>query len=249
MTSARRCRGARAAWSCEFPTSVGRAVAGGRETTMERRNFLIGMGSTAAGASALIGSGAFSRVESQRNVTIQVARDDEAYLGMRTLETPNSNNYVDYDENGHLFVDIGDFDPDGTNYEYQTGSGVNSDSFTYFDGLFELCNQGKANATISYELPETSPHSDVGDDWMAPDEDYDDEQVVAFYYIDDDHDDADDGGRVIVNEGDEVDLDLGECEEIGIRTVTKGIDAEEDAPLIDGDVVVTADAPDAGDTS
>ncbi|WP_418284688.1 hypothetical protein [Halorubrum sp. DTA46] len=216
---------------------------------MERRNFLIGMGSTAAGASALIGSGAFSRIESQRSVTIQVAEDANAYLGMRTLNTPNSNNFVGTDGNGHLEIDIGDFDPDGTNYEYQTGSGVNSDSFTYFDGLFELCNQGKADATISYALPESSPHTDVGNDWTAPDAEYD-QQVVAFYYIDESRSEAEDGvdsgGRVIVNEGDTVDLALGECEEIGIRTVTKGVDATTGEALIDGEIVVTADAPEAG---
>ena len=213
---------------------------GERETTMERRNFLIGMGSTAAGASALIGSGAFSRVESQRNVTIQVADDTEAYLGMKPLDTPNSQNYVALDENGHLYVQI---DGQGNQQEVDDldgpeGQGVNSDSFTYFDGMFELCNQGKADATISYELPDPS-HTSLGDSWEAPDEDYDD-QVVAFYY----YDDSDE--QVIVNEGEEVELDLGECEEIGIRTVTKGVDATEGEPLIDGEIVVTADAPEAG---
>ena len=186
---------------------------------MERRNFLISMGSTAAGASALIGSGAFSRVESHRSVTVQVAEDANAYLGLSGTGSPNSDNYVDTDENGHLFINIAD-QPDG--------DGVNSDSTTFFDGLFEICNNGKADATISYELPEDVRENDV------------DEGTIAFYYIEN-------GDRVIVEEGEEVDLPLGECEEIGLRTVTKGIDATVDEPLIDGDVILTADAPDAGD--
>ncbi|MFP8889887.1 hypothetical protein ACLI4U_08950 [Natrialbaceae archaeon A-CW2] len=187
---------------------------------MKRRNFLVGVGGTAIGGSALLGTGAFSRVESDRMVTIQVANDSDAYLGMKLLDTPNSNNFVDYDENGHLYIDIADQPSAG-------GEGVNSDSYTWFDGMFELCNQGKADATISYELPEGVVENDV------------DEQTVAFYYIED-------GERVIVEEGQGVPLDLGECEEIGVRTVTKGIAADE-TPLINGMVTVTADAPGAGE--
>ena len=202
---------------------VGCAGAGGRGTTMERRNFLIGMGSTAAGASALIGSGAFSRIESHRSVTVQVAEDANAYLGLSGTGSPNSDNYVDTDGDGHLEITITD--------SGEGGEGVNSDSTTFFDGLFEICNQGKADADISYELPDDVLENDSEED----------EQTIAFYYIDGN------GDRVIVEEEDEVDLPLGECEEIGLRTVTKGIDATEEDTLIDGDVILTADAPDAGD--
>ena len=76
---------------------------------MKRRNFLIGVGGTAIGGSALLGSGAFSRVESHRDVAIQVANDANAYLGLKLLDTPNSNNFVYYDDQGHLAIDIGDF--------------------------------------------------------------------------------------------------------------------------------------------
>lgn len=214
---------------------------------MERRNFLIGLGSTAAGASALVGSGAFSRVESQRSVTIQIAEDANAYLGMEPLDTPNSNNYVSTDGNGHLQIDIGEHDDfDGTEGGAQPGEGVNSDSFTFFDGMFQLCNQGKAEATISYALPEEPSHPSLNGTWTAPQDGYP-QQVVAFYYIADAEDDAEEGTRVIVNEDQDVPLPLGECVEIGIRTVTKGVDATEDAPLIDGDITITADAPDAGE--
>ena len=120
--------------------------------------------------------------------------------------------------------------------------GVNSDSFTYFDDLFRLCNNGKADAEISYELPDVSDagHPSLDGSWEAPDPDYD-EQVVAFYWVDGD------GDRVIVDEGQTVPLPLGECENIGLRTVTKGIDATQGSPLLDGTVVITADSPEAGE--
>lgn len=211
---------------------------------MQRRNFLIGVSSTAVAGSALLGTGAFSRVESQRNVAIQVATDDEAYLGMSVIDDSlNSTNFAELDGNGHLAIDIGDFGADG-DYDYDTGVGVNSDSFTYFDDLFRLCNNGKADATISYELPDPDEagHPSLDGSWEAPDPDYD-EQVVTFYFQ------RDDGTRVFVDEGEEIPLELGECENIGLRTVTKGIDATEGSPLLDGTVVITADSPEAGEVT
>jgi len=204
---------------------------------MKRRNFLIGVGGTAIGGSALLGSGAFSRVESHRDVAIQVANDANAYLGLKLLDTPNSNNFASYDEDGHLAIDIGDFGADG-DYEYTTGTGVNSDSTTWFDGMFELCNQGKADATVSYELPEGVPENDV------------DEPTVTFYYVERDDEGAVTNRRML-DEGEGILLELGECAEVGVRTVTKGIDATEDGdgPLINGEVMLTADAPEAGESN
>jgi len=206
---------------------------------MQRRKFVIGLGATASGGAAALGTGAFSRVESQRQVSIQVATDANAYLGMVPMDTPNSNNYVSTDGDGHLTIDVGEHD-DFDGPDTQPGQGVNSDSFTWFDGMFQLCNQGKADAEISYELPDPPADRDFGGNWTAPEEGYD-EQVVAFYYMNDD------GERIIVTDDDTVPLPVGECEEIGLRTVTKGVDATTEAPLIDGEVVVTADAPGAGE--
>ncbi|MEF8900809.1 MAG: twin-arginine translocation signal domain-containing protein [Halovenus sp.] len=54
---------------------------------MNRRKFLVGVGSAAAAGSAVLGSGAFTRVEAQRSVTVQVAEDPNAYLGMDTCRS------------------------------------------------------------------------------------------------------------------------------------------------------------------
>lgn len=209
---------------------------------MDRRKFLIGMGALTAGGAAAIGTGAFSRVESQRMVSIEVAEDPDAYLGLSPIEgSANSENYVDLDENGHLFIDIGEHD-DFTPTEFASpGLGVNSDSFTYFDDLFRICNQGKADADVWYLLPDPDEagHSSLEGNWTAPADGYD-QQVVAFYWVDEE------GERHVVNEEQPVPLPLGECENIGLLTVTKGIDATEDDPLISGEVVVVADSPEAG---
>ena len=134
---------------------------------MQRRNFLIGVSSTAVAGSALLGSGAFSRVESHRDVRIEVADDSEAYLGMVPLNTLNSENYVATDENGHLYIQI-DGEGDQQNVSGNDGPigvGVNSDSYTYFDGMFALCNNGKADATVQYNLDDANglQNSDADD--------------------------------------------------------------------------------------
>lgn len=47
---------------------------------MNRRSFLAGVGAMTVGGSALLASGAYSRAESQRAVTIETVGDDDAYL-------------------------------------------------------------------------------------------------------------------------------------------------------------------------
>ncbi|PAU82851.1 hypothetical protein CK500_12015 [Halorubrum salipaludis] len=192
---------------------------------MKRRTFILGAGATSVGGSALLGTGAFSRVESQRNVTVQVAEDPNAYLGLQPLETPNSMNYVDLDEQGHLEIDVSEHDDfDGPDAE--PGEGVNSDSRTWFDGMFDICNQGKEDVCVSYTAPDDFGREDA---------------ELVFYYDGDSDGDPTTSGRVDIEEGDPLPLPLGECVTIGLRTETFDVDATDDAPLFDGEVTVAAD--------
>ncbi|MCW8172351.1 hypothetical protein D8S78_06665 [Natrialba swarupiae] len=69
------------------------------------------MGGSGIGASMLIGSGAFSRIESQRRVKIEVAKDPHAYLGLDGCpDSPNAS-YTNIDESGHLEVDMSSENP------------------------------------------------------------------------------------------------------------------------------------------
>ena len=54
---------------------------------MNRRNVLVGLGTIVAGGGAALGTGAFSTVEADRTVTVGVAEDSDALLG---LEVGNS---------------------------------------------------------------------------------------------------------------------------------------------------------------
>ncbi|WP_254861922.1 DUF1102 domain-containing protein [Halovivax gelatinilyticus] len=195
---------------------------------MQRRKFLIGVGSASIGGSAIVGSGAFSRVESDRAVTIQVAEDPDAYLGLDECDSLHGDNYVDIDDNGHLYVDISE-NPNG-------GEGVNSNSRTWFHNVFELCNHGKEDACIWIDRPDEWPVVDEGP--------YEGEPRVDFYLGDDDE-------RSILGEENAVEVELGECHCIGIRTITHGIDANDPAALldeIDDTITIVADVGgDCGD--
>lgn len=104
---------------------------------MERRKFVVGLGSLAAGGAAAMGTGAFSRVSSERTMSVQAVKDDDAYLGLKETDSPNES-YVDFDDDNHLRIRL-----DGDNKTEGGGIGVNSDSTTVVKDLFKIVNQGK----------------------------------------------------------------------------------------------------------
>ena len=187
---------------------------------MERRKFLVGVGGTAIGGSALVGSGAFSRVESDRTVKIAVAEDPDAYLGLDECDTLHGDNYVEF-EDGHLKVDIGDFAPD----DDDRGIGVNSNSRTWLDSVFQICNQGKEAAGIWLDA---DPNTAEGG-----------EDAVKFYR-------GDDRDRRVDNEDDPIVLDVGECICVGIQTTTHGL-SEGDDLLNDDEITIYADVDVSGE--
>lgn len=99
---------------------------------------MIGVGSTAIGASALIGSGAFSFVRAERDITVEVADDGDAYLGLEGTSA-----YAEEDD-GQLALDFaGGFDD-------QNGEGLNADADSRFDDVFKIKNNGTNDARISF---------------------------------------------------------------------------------------------------
>lgn len=53
---------------------------------MKRRTFVLGLGTTATGSGAMIGSGAFSSAEAERTVSVETANDSDAYLALTEPE-------------------------------------------------------------------------------------------------------------------------------------------------------------------
>jgi hypothetical protein len=195
--------------------------------TMQRRNFLVGIGSASVGGSALLGSGAFSRVESQRNVTVAVAVDHEAYLGLDKCNTPNGS-YAHPDDHGHLRVLMNPDNP--TIGSSPLGSGINSNSTSRFDRVFQICNNGKEAVCI---------HIEDDDDWpTVPVEDsveHGGERRVEFYL------EANSESSIVGAEN-AFQIAVGECVCIGIETLSYGLSAG-DEPLggLDNEIRIVAD--------
>jgi len=91
---------------------------------MRRRKFLLGASSAAIGASALVGSGAYSTMTAQRTATVNVVADDNSLVGMNP--GLDSDTVKLSDNPGELVVD--------TSLDGSTG--VNNGS-TYLFGEFE----------------------------------------------------------------------------------------------------------------
>ena len=200
---------------------------------MDRRKFLIGAGGAAISGSAILGSGAFTRVESQRRVIIEVAEDPDAYLGLDECPGSPNNSYADIDEDGHLEIDMSPENPTTDDEGEDLGTGVNSDSFTYADEVFEVCNNGKQEVVLWIESSDAEGLADV------PDEYEDDLPRVQFYVLDEDGESqrisAEDQEEAVEDEY-FIPVEVGTCTCVGIRTMTKGLETGDQ--LIDDDEVV-----------
>ena len=108
------------------------------KTTMQRRKFLIGAGALASGSAAAIGTGAFTSVEADRDVTVEVADDADAFLALSESGEPNDEYFVE--EDGEAGIDLGENEEGAT--------GVNLDSQTKVFNIMEVQNQGTQDVLV-----------------------------------------------------------------------------------------------------
>jgi len=111
---------------------------------MQRRKFVLGLGSLAAGGAAATGTGAFSFTQTDRNISLDVVADNNAYLA---LQSQGENSEYSGYNNGKLEFTL---DSDAN----VPGDGLNPDSVYLFDGIGRVANQG--NQKIKLSVPETS---------------------------------------------------------------------------------------------
>lgn len=110
---------------------------------MKRRQLIAGIGAAVAGGGAALGTGAFTSVEADRSVSVNVASEDQAYLALDPntgsdnedfSTAPGSGNELELDFNG----------PGGV-----TGDGPGLDSVYKFDSVFQVKNQGTQKVYVS----------------------------------------------------------------------------------------------------
>jgi len=99
---------------------------------MQRRKFLVGMGSLAAGSAAAMGTGAFGSVQASRDVSVDVVSDENALVGLKPATE------ADYVE---TTGDTVEFNFDGSQQDID-GTGLNSDARTDFGPELIVTNQG-----------------------------------------------------------------------------------------------------------
>jgi hypothetical protein len=124
---------------------------------MQRRKFIAGVGSLAAGAAAVTGTGAFTSVSANRDVTVNVASDSNALLGFKTDQSGPNSDYVLGNNSGTLSIDIS-----GNNGNF-AGSGINDDATTIIRDMFDIVNQGTQPVFVWQETNDDDGDDDAGD--------------------------------------------------------------------------------------
>jgi len=104
---------------------------------MDRRTLLKALGVTGAGGAVVTGTGAFTSVEADRSVSVEVAGDASAYLSISAVNNSANSAYLTEDANGEKAIDL-----DGNNQTSGGGSGVNADAVTVIEDVFQVGNQG-----------------------------------------------------------------------------------------------------------
>jgi len=118
---------------------------------MQRRNLLIGMGSIAAGGAATIGTGAFTSVEADRSVDVNVSDDAGAYLRLEGNGGENSEYVTQNGDGNQLAIDLTD---SNDNFPGSTDpNGVNPDAVTQINDLLLSKTRGhKKSTSVSAKL-------------------------------------------------------------------------------------------------
>ena len=107
---------------------------------MQRRKFIASIGSVAAGAAAVTGTGAFTSVNADRNVAVSVADDSDALL--RFTQSDGDNGQYTEVSSGEVSIDL---DITGTS---NGGAGVNRSATTKIFDIFNIENQGTQSAIV-----------------------------------------------------------------------------------------------------
>jgi hypothetical protein len=115
---------------------------------MKRRKFIIGTGALAAGSAAAVGSGAFTSVQADRSVSVNVAGDDSALLALEPCESSPNGDYASIGEDGQFTLDI---------------PNLNGNAFTRIDDVFKITNQGTQPVVVYIqELGVNTVAADIG---------------------------------------------------------------------------------------
>jgi hypothetical protein len=111
---------------------------------------LAALGSVAVGGATAVSTGAFTSVEADRDVTIEVAGDAGAFLSISKATDADGNVYPNAEEYVH-----GDPSSGVVSLNFASSSedatGINEDAKTVFDNLLDIENQGSQEVKLSID--------------------------------------------------------------------------------------------------
>ncbi|OYR46020.1 DUF1102 domain-containing protein [Halorubrum sp. Ea8] len=121
---------------------------------MERRKFVIGLGSLAAGGAAATGTGAFTTASVDRGANIRVSNDDtDAKLGFSTKVGYGGNTGgAARSEYARVNGGVLEIDFTGSDASGLEDSGMNPDSDYHFDKVFRIVNQGQKEVLVGIDI-------------------------------------------------------------------------------------------------
>ncbi len=193
-----------------------------KATMTSRRNVLIGFGATAAGSGVLMGTGAFTQVRADRDLSVHVADDDEGVIELtegdvESATVDGSGSAISFDlEDGELG------DASGVNADAEISIGEIDGAIDETDGItssaFDIrvdndTNEIQEQLNLIIEIEEMHGH----DLYLHLDEEGEDEKIVQ------------DDGSETYNISDNEELDLGAA--FGIKTDDSDEDIDTDVTL------------------
>lgn len=111
---------------------------------MDRRTLLKTLGVAGAGGAVVTGTGAFTSVEANRNVSVTVEGDANAYLSLNDTGNANSE-YLNRNSSDELEIDLTGDNGSTTG----GGTGVNANAITVIEDLFKISNQGTQEVELT----------------------------------------------------------------------------------------------------
>ncbi len=135
---------------------------------MKRRRLIVGLGGLAGLGGSVIGTGAFTSVSAERDVTVETADDANAFLAMEPIDSPNGDAFATT-EDGLVLLEFTSTEAGGT--------GLGTDSVYDFDDVFRITNQGTQPVYVWATFADASGEFEVGssdtDVWFYADGDSD----------------------------------------------------------------------------
>ena len=191
---------------------------------MKRRQIILGLGASATASGLAVGSGAFSSVEAERNIAVDIADDAQALLRLDPNDADYPNSAYATETDGIVEIDITE---DGSGFD---GEGISPFATTTIEEVFPIENQGTQEVQVSVESADLD-----GSDF---------EDQVDFFATPDPNDD-DPGFEQVSLLDDSIDIGVGEAVAAGLEVDATGEDEELDDLedlLEDLELTIIADA-------